>query len=347
VGALDVLLAIVLVGVLIFLHEAGHFVVAKAMGVRVKAFSIGFGPALASVRRGETRYQLSLVPFGGYVMFDEPDPAVTAPDPRSFEAQSAGRRALIAVAGVATNLVVAFAVLLALYGLYGLPRLQLQVAAVVAHSPAAAAGLRRGDVLVQVGGVSMAQDPSAITSIVAAHDERPLVVVYRRGNALGRAVVVPRPSAGAGHPVRIGVYLQEAFGYGGGSAGARLGAAWSGTGQVLTLLVGGLGQLVSGRVPASQLGGPVRIVSETSQVAATGVPALLYWLAILSANLAVLNAVPFPGLDGGRLAFLLGEVLARGRRNIRLEQAINFIGLVVLMLFIGALTVQDIARLRP
>ena len=345
-SAADIVLAIVLVGVLIFLHEAGHFVVAKVMGVRVKAFSIGFGPALLRLRRGETSYQLSAVPFGGYVMFDEATPDGHGLDACAFEAQSPGRRALIAVAGVATNVVLAFVVLLALYGFYGLPSVQMRVVSVNAHSPAAAAGLRRGDVLVDVGGVSMATNPSRITSIVAAHDERPLAVVYRRRGALRHTTVVPRPVPGGA--VRIGVYLQEVAGYAGqGSVGARLGAAWSTTGRMLTLLVGGLVQLVTGRVPASQLGGPVRIVTETSQVAASGASALLYWLALLSANLAVLNAVPFPGLDGGRLAFLLGEVLARGRRNVGLEQAINFIGLALLMLFIGALTVQDIASLHP
>lgn len=343
-GAIDIVLAILLVGVLICLHELGHFVVAKLMNVRVKAFSIGFGPALWKVRRGETTYQLSAIPFGGYVMFDDALPGGPAADPRAFEAQSTGRRALIAVAGVATNVVVAFLVLLALYGGFGMPRVQLQVAGVQAGSPAAAAGLRKGDVLLQVGGVSMTTQPSRVTSIVAAHDKRPLSLEYSRGGTVRDITVVPRPLGGV---VRIGVYLQSALGYGGGGIGERVSAAFSGTGRVLTLLVSGLGQLVTGKVPASQLGGPVRIVTETSQVAASGLPALLYWLAILSANLAVLNAVPFPGLDGGRLAFLLGETLARGRRNVRVEQAINFIGLVVLMLFIGALTVQDISRLHP
>jgi regulator of sigma E protease len=346
VNAADIVLAIVLVGVLIFLHEAGHFAVAKAMDVRVKAFSVGFGPPIVRVRRGETSYQLSAVPFGGYVMFDDATPDGRGADARAFEAQSPGRRALIAVAGVATNVVLAFVVLLALYGFYGLPSVQMRVVAVAAHSPAAAAGIRSGDVLVNVGGVSMSQNPGEITSIVAGHDHRPLKVVYRRHGALARTTVVPAPMKGGA--VRIGVYLQEVSGYAGqGGALSRIGAAWSTTGRMLTLLVGGLAQLVSGRVPASQLGGPVRIVTETSQVAASGASQLLYWLALLSANLAVLNAVPFPGLDGGRLAFLLGEVLARGRRNIGLEQAINFIGLALLMLFIGALTVQDIASLHP
>lgn len=345
-GAADIVLAIVLVGVLIFLHEAGHFTVAKAMGVRVKAFSIGFGPALVRVKKGETAYQLSAVPFGGYVMFDEASPdGPAASDPRAFESQSPGRRALIAAAGVATNVILAFLVLLALYGLYGLPRTHLMVAGVERRSPAATAGLRKGDVLLKVGGVSMTTQPQRVTSVVESHNDRPLAVVYSRAGRVRETTIVPHRLGGV---VRMGVYLQSTFGYGGsGGIGARLRAAWNGTGQVLTLLVTGLGQLVTGRVPASQLGGPVRIVTETSQVAAAGVPALLYWLAILSANLAVLNAVPFPGLDGGRLAFLLGEVLARGRRNVRVEQAINFIGLVVLMLFIGALTVQDISRLHP
>jgi len=345
-GLADIVLAIFVVGVLIFLHEAGHFTVAKALGVRVKAFSIGFGPALVKVRRDETTYQVSAIPFGGYVMFDEASPD-EPPDPRSFEAQSTGRRALIAVAGVATNLFVAFVVLLALYGLYGVPRFQMQVVSVVKSSPAAAAGLRAGDVLLRVGGTAMATPAGAsrLTRVVTGHDDRPLTVVYRRAGHTRTTRVVPRPTQGS---VRIGVYLQEGYGYlGTGSLGARLGAAWQGTGRVITLLLGGLVQLVTGRVPTSQLGGPVKIVTETSQVAAAGMTALLYWIALLSANLAVLNAVPFPGLDGGRLAFLLGEVLSRGRRNVRVEQAINFIGLVVLMLIIGALTVQDIASLHP
>lgn len=341
------ILAIVLVGVLIFLHEAGHFTVAKAMNVRVKAFSIGFGPALFKVRRGETIYQVCLVPFGGYVMFDDADPDGTAQlDPRAFEAQSTGRRALIAVAGVLANVVVALCVLLALYGFYGLPRMQVTVTGTVPSSPAAVAGLRKGDQILSVAGLPMSTDAAQVTGIIARHDLKPITVVIRRQGRTFPIRLIPRPIDGS---PKIGVYLAERQIYvtRGASMTARLGQAFSSTWQVLTVLVAGFVKLVTGQVPTSQMGGPVRIVSMTSEIAATGLASLLYWLALLSANLAVLNVVPFPGLDGGRLAFLLGEFLARGRRNIRVEQTINFIGLVVLMLFIGVLTVQDIVSLHP
>lgn len=340
------ILAILLVGVLIFLHEAGHFAVAKSMNVRVKAFSIGFGPALFKIRRGETVYQVSLIPFGGYVMFDDADPDGGVLDARAFEAQSVGRRALIAVAGVVANIVVALGVLLALYGFYGLPRMQVTVTGTVPSSPAAAAGLRKGDRLVAVAGVPMSTDAAQVTAIIARHDLRPIVVTILRHGKTLRVRLTPRPIDGS---PKIGVYLAERqiYATAGASGPARIGQAFSSTWQFLTVLVAGFVKLITGQVPTSQMGGPVRIVSMTSQIAATGLASLLYWLALLSANLAVLNVVPFPGLDGGRLAFLLGETLSRGRRNIRVEQAINFIGLVVLMLFIGVLTVQDIVSLHP
>lgn len=343
---MDVILAIVLVGVLIFLHEAGHFTVAKAMNVRVKAFSVGFGPALFKIRRGETVYQISLIPFGGYVMFDDADPDGNYLDSRAFEAQSTGRRALIAAAGVVSNVIVAFGVLMALYGFYGLPRTQVTVTGTVAASPAAAAGLRKGDQLVSLAGVPMSRDAAQLTQIIARHDLRPLsVIILRKGRTL-RLRLTPRPIGGT---PKIGVYLAERQVYvtRGASAPSRVAQAFSSTWQFLTVLVAGFVKLITGQVPTSEMGGPVRIVSMTSQIAATGLASLLYWLALLSANLAVLNVVPFPGLDGGRLAFLLGEALSRGRRNLRVEQAINFIGLVVLMLFIGVLTVQDIVSLHP
>jgi regulator of sigma E protease len=341
---MTLLLAIVSVGFLVWVHELGHFVVAKRMGVRVRAFSVGFGPPLLRVVRGETTYQLGAVPFGGFVQFDEAEPDGPPRDPRSFEAQTPGRRALIAVAGVATNILVAFLVLVALYGGYGLPG--LEVVAVAAHSPAAQAGVRAGDVLWRLDGVNVAQTPGRIPQLVSAFRDRPLpVTLWRQGHTL-TVRVVPRAMDGV---VRMGVYLgpsQVFLGQGIG-LGPRLAQAVRATGEDLGLLASGLVRLVTGQVPASQLGGPVRIVSMTSQVEAMGVPSALAWLALLSANLAVLNAVPFPGLDGGRLAFLLGEVLLRGRRNVRVEQAIHFIGLFLLMLFVGALTVQDLSRLHP
>lgn len=340
------ILAILLVGVLIFLHEAGHFAVSKAMNVRVKAFSVGFGPALFKIRRGETVYQVSLIPFGGYVMFDDADPDGNVLDSRAFEAQSVGRRALIAAAGVVANIVVAVAVLLALYGFYGLPRMQVTVTGTVPSSPAAVAGLRKGDQLVAVAGVPMSTDASQVTEIIARHDLKPITVTILRSGRTLRLRLIPRPIDGS---PKIGVYLAERqiYATAGASGPARIGQAFASTWQFLTVLVAGFIKLITGQVPTSEMGGPVRIVSMTSQIAATGLASLLYWLALLSANLAVLNVVPFPGLDGGRLAFLLGEALSRGRRNLRVEQAINFIGLVVLMLFIGVLTVQDIVSLHP
>jgi regulator of sigma E protease len=192
----------------------------------------------------------------------------------------------------------------------------------------------------------MSTDASQVTGIIARHDLKPITVVIRRQGRTFPIRLIPRPIDGS---PKIGVYLAERQIYvtRGASMTARLGQAFSSTWQVLTVLVAGFVKLVTGQVPTSQMGGPVRIVSMTSEIAATGLASLLYWLALLSANLAVLNVIPFPGLDGGRLAFLLGEFLARGRRNIRVEQTINFIGLVVLMLFIGVLTVQDIVSLHP
>lgn len=335
---MDIVLAVVLVGLLILLHELGHFVTAKAAGVRVKAFSVGFGPPIVKVVRGETAYQVGLLPFGGYVMFDE-----AIADHRSFEAQSAARRAMIAVAGVAANLVVVVLTLIILFEAYGLPTPRPVIARVLAGSPAATAGIRPGDQLISVGNVRVAASPHRVGEVVAAHDHEPITVALGRGGRTRYVTVVPRTIDGA---VRIGIVFGSTLIYSGRGVGvgARLLAGFRGTGNLIGLLVGQIASLVTGRTSTANLGGPVKVVEVTSQVAQSGVPSLLYWLALLSANLAVLNAVPFPGLDGGRLAFLFVEWLSRGRRSVHIEQMVNLIGLAVLMIFIGALTLHDLAH---
>ena len=275
------LAALAVLGLLIAIHETGHFLAAVGQGIRVSSFSIGLGPVLVGWRRRGIQFALRAVPIGGYVAFpdSETDEEIPAQDPDLFQNRPLGQRALVIAAGVLANLIFAWMVLLAQGAVYGVPdgitaAAGIVVTGVSPDSPAAVAGLRPGDHVVAVNGQSLGQGDKAVKTLITAvqtHPDMPLTFQLNRGGDLQERQVTPRLEEGTS---RIGTQLQP---YGTSryrpvaGVGEWLATASRGFWTITANTLAGYGQLLTHfQATARQLGGPVRIVEGGGPVSAAG-----------------------------------------------------------------------------
>lgn len=350
----------------IFFHELGHFLVARWTGVKVLAFSIGFGPELFGFDdRHGTRWRLAAIPLGGYVRFAGDDNAASAPDVaaletmtpeerrRSFFFAPLPARAAIVAAGPIANFLLAIAIFAGIFMVMGRPATDAVVDQVDPGSAAAEAGIAPGDLVVEIDGVKIASFGD-MQRIVEQSADRSLKVVVERGGARVDLTATPKLreiTDSFGNKLRIGLLgikrstnpqnvRMERFGpLEAVAAGAQ--ETWFQVARTASYL----GRLVVGRESADQIGGPIRIAKTSGDFASLGFVALLTLAAILSVSIGLLNLVPIPLLDGGHLLFYAIEAL-RGRPLGSRAQEIGMrIGLaLVLMLMIFA-TWNDIVHL--
>jgi len=362
---LTTILATALVlGVLILVHELGHFWAAKLVDIEVSRFSIGFGPRIAGFTRGETEYVLSALPLGGYVKMEGmADDEVTStlegesphenrgPSPRDFDAKPLWARFFVISAGVLMNLlfaVVAFSFIAHERGVY-LP----VIGEVAEGTPAFEAGLQPGDEILAIDGREI-EDAGEVgrTVFPRAGEEHTLRV--RRGQETFELPVVPKTVRQYDDIARDTVeYGQIGVSFSTGEdayrplgVGQSIGAGFDETGNWIAEVATFFGRLVTGRSSPKELGGPIVIGQLSGEFARAGFWPLLNFMAIISVNLAVLNLLPIPVLDGGHLVFLAIEGL-RGGKPVSVEQRLRFsqIGmLLVLGLMVWAFA-NDIMRL--
>jgi regulator of sigma E protease len=336
-----ILWAIVVLGVLIFVHELGHFLVAKRAGVRVLKFSLGFGPRLWGFRRGETDYLVSAIPLGGYVKMLGEDPREEGvEDERSFSAKPVGWRSLIILAGPGSNLLLAIAIFWVVF-MVGYPALGTRIGEVMKGFPAQAAGLQRGDRIVSIDGrwVEKWED---LAREVHQRPGRPVRLTVERGGGRFDLTVVPRATKqrnifGEEQDVGLlGIAPAEEFLTERADPITAFGRAIYKTYDLSLLIVLTFVKLVQGVVPAKTIGGPLLVAQMAGEQARAGFLNLLFFTALLSINLAILNLLPIPILDGGHLLFALIEAV-RGRpvslRRREMAQQVGLVLLVALMIF--------------
>jgi regulator of sigma E protease len=347
-----------ILGILVLVHELGHFVTARLFKVRVLEFGIGFPPRAKVLRDvGETVYTLNWLPIGGFVKLEGED-GDEAQDPRSFAAQSLPRKLVILLAGVAMNIVLAF-VIFAGISLAGDPAIGVYVPYVQPDSPALAAGVRVGDVIERVDGRAYgAFGPGSI--LEELHDsagETVTLTIRRDGKAMELTATLRSPADVAANKGALGIGKPNEFPLQGRVTADRvtypideaLGLGVQRTASATGLIIDGVGQLVSAIVtrpteppPAS---GPVGIAREIGDVFWNLGPIVtLYLAAILSANLAVVNILPFPPLDGGRMLMLILKRFVGERISLRAERVTYFVGFAMLLAFLVWVTAFDIAR---
>ena len=338
---------IVVLGPLVFFHELGHFLMARARGVVVEAFSIGFGPALLSWKaKSGTVWKISALPLGGYVKMQgwgqEEDnvPAL----PGSFSGASLVSKALIVAAGPVANLILAFVLFIGLFAFVG----QVQVAPVLSKitpaSPAAIGGLLPGDRIITAEGKQIRYF-NDLQQIIEQHPDTELVFTFDRGGAVQQKEVRTGQKAVGGTEIGfLGVEgdqeLVQHF-----SPVSAVVAAGSETWNVTVATLSGLWNLVAHHTGVQDLGGPIRIAQLSGKVAAMGAASLISFIAMLSINLGLVNLVPIPVLDGGHLLFYAGEAVY-GKPIPRRAQEIGLrFGFALLLTLFAFTTFNDLTQM--
>jgi regulator of sigma E protease len=348
--------------VLVFVHELGHYLVARWNGVRVEVFSIGFGPELFGwTNRAGTRWKISAIPLGGYVkMFGDADPAsmpsadvqAMTPEERevAFHHKRLPQRAAIVVAGPAANFVFAIVALAALFATVGQPFTPPQVGTVQAGSAAEASGIQSGDVIVSIDGQAIERFED-VQRLVRLDPGQPLNVVVHRGDRDVPLSVTPKLSEvtdrfGNKHQYGLlGIVGQgvQYVRYDPATAVARA------SGETLDIVGGTLQavwQMIIGARSTDELGGPLRIAQMSGEVAQYGFSAILPFMAVLSINLGLINLFPIPVLDGGHLLFYAAEAV-RGRPLGQRAQEYGFrFGLALVLTLMVFATWNDLVHLR-
>lgn len=329
---------IIVFGVLVAVHELGHFLVAKAFGMRVDEYSLGFGPGLYTRRFGETQYSLRAIPLGGYVRMAGMD-GERSGDPDEYPNRPLWQRFLVIFAGPVMNLVLAFILYAVVFGPVGVPTATTTIQQVMAHFPAQAAGIRAGDRIVSIDGRHIASG-AAISQAIAHHAKAIIQVDVTRGHQHLSFPVKARWDKSYKQYL-IGIQLKSIIVH---MRPDR--AIWTGLVQTVQLTgawFGALYKLVIGR-SAFDLMGPIGIAVTVGRAAHQGMFSLLWLAAVLSANLGLFNILPVPVLDGSRL-FLLGvEGVRRRAMDPERESMIHLVGMAFLLVFVVFVTYHDIVH---
>jgi len=343
---------VLVLGVLIFVHELGHFAVAKWVGIRVERFSLGFPPKLISFTKGETEYCISIVPLGGYVKMagENPDEAENTGAPYEFMSKTPLQRAAVIIAGPLMNVVTALVIYTGLIAVQGNPTIDQErftIGNFSEESPAKAAGLLEGDVITRVDDTPIVTLVDLRTSIAGRAGETAIVEYERNGAGGNVSLVLGLDSIDVGggqieeHAI-VGVFQKINWEPAGFFGSIKLGVSETVfmTGKVIEFLY----MFISGQASMKSVGGPLYIAQVSGEAARLGIESLLRLIAVLSVNLAIVNVLPIPVLDGGHLVFLGVEVLRRKPLTLKQRAVMQQIGLAFLLTLIILVTYNDISR---
>jgi regulator of sigma E protease len=358
---LTIVAFLLLLGPLVVVHELGHYLVARWFGVRSDAFSVGFGKeVLGRTDRHGTRWKLSALPLGGYVQFAGDANAVSMPDANAaaftpeqrkglFQFAPLWHRALIVAAGPVTNLLFALAIFSTFNLLYGKIVASPVVAMFAENSSAEASGLRLGDRITSIDDRAV-ENFTDIPELVAPYPGRTVIVHIKRGD---QDFVIP---------VKVGNFLhKDKFGNENRIGRIGIGAgkvevlpvgpvesvtlAGSQTVGIMRMMVTGMGQIISGERSVKELGGPIKIAKFSGEQLSLGLPSFVYFAALISINLAFINLLPIPALDGGHLAFYAAEAVRRKPVSARGQEWAYRMGMALVLAFMLFVTVIDVTSL--
>jgi len=360
---------LLLLGPLVTVHELGHYLVGRWFGVRAEAFSVGFGKEIAGYTdRLGTRWKLSVLPLGGYVQFKGDMNPASVPDQEaiasadaaaqegSFHHAALWKRALIVAAGPVTNILVALAIFFAFNMIYGKPlpvdpQETNVIAAFAEESRAQEAGIRIGDRITGVDGEAMTNWRQVQRSIMLYPNKELDITVERDG----QDITIPVTTASVevtdrfGNPSTIGLIgvevaeINERFEPMGISAAAALSVTQSV--DTFDMMLTGIGQIISGDRSIQELGGPLKIAKFSGEQLSLGVTAFVTFSALISLNLAFINLLPIPALDGGHLAFYAAEAVRRKPVGPRATEWAYRTGIFIVLMFMVVVTVNDFVSL--
>ncbi|OQY58866.1 MAG: RIP metalloprotease RseP [Desulfobacteraceae bacterium 4572_88] len=343
---------VVVLGVLIFFHELGHFLVARLCGVGVEKFSLGFGPKLFGKKIGITDYRISAIPLGGYVKMvgEEPDAEIDPQDiPLSFTHKHVIKRILIVAAGPLFNFLLAILIFFGIFQILGTFVLKPSVGEVREGTPAQMAGLQKGDMITAIGGKTI-KSWEDMAVIISESKGKPLAVSVQREENILSMEIAPKIT------ITQNLFGEDIERYVIGITAAgetfhedlnffqAIGQSFIQTYKVTELTIVSIAKVIQGTISTKTLGGPIMIAELAGQQAQEGITNLVFFIALLSINLAILNFLPIPVLDGGHLLFFFAELVIGRPVNTKVREIAQQAGLFILIMLMIFVFYNDISR---
>ncbi len=344
---------IILLSILVFVHEFGHFIAARIIGVGVLKFSLGFGPKIIGKKIGKTEYVISWIPLGGFVKLlgESPDEELAPEDEkRSFLKQPNWKRILIILAGPFFNFVLALLIFIIVF-IYGVPKLTADVGEMQKESPALEAGMATGDKIVSIDGKSILYWEE-IKPVVANADGKEIKVIVERSSVKKIFLIKPKLSKAKnifGEEVStylIGISPSGKFVIDRENPWEASITALQKTWEISKLTVVAVIKMFEGVISPRTLGGPIFIAQIAGEQVREGIIPFILFMAILSINLGVINLFPIPVLDGGHIFFYLIEIVTRREINVKVKEISQQIGFVLLLMLMLFVIMIDIERLN-
>ena len=332
--------------ILIFFHEFGHFIAAKASGVRVYKFAFGFGPRILGFTKNQTEYAICLIPLGGYVKMagemgqeSVKETSEEVPEEQRFDKKSVGIRALIVTLGPFMNIVTAVVIFSLIFFINGIPVVTNSVSTVIENAPAEQAGILSGDKIIAINSIKM-EDPKKIANIINKSSGEKLQITLDRGGEVIEVFVIPEYDDSykkglIGITFEISVEKINIF--------SAFSKGLITTGNIIKLIFSNTMEMITGKVPL-EIAGPLGIAQMTGEAAKLGFLNLLYFTAILSIFIGLFNLLPIPILDGGHIIILAIEKLRGKPLEAEKISFMYFIGISLIIIIFIIATYKDILR---
>ena len=345
---ITLILFIFILGITVFVHELGHFIFAKIVGIHVYEFSLGFGPLIVKkIAKDKTQYSLRAIPLGGFVSLagEEVELDRNKQKGKNIQDKNVFQRFLVMFMGVGFNFIFAFLILLLIGFIYGAPNIEPVLKEVVPNYPAAMAGLETNDKVLEINDKKVKYlDDISLYITLADLDEKLVFEVEKENGDIKTYEIEPikETDSKGNDKYVIGITLQKVPERG---FFKSIAYAFKQECAMFKQMFAVLGSLITGKLSVNQLSGPVGIYSIVGDVKNEGLNSIMYLLALLSINVGVINLIPLPAFDGGRILFLIIEKIKGSPINPKVENTIHSIGFILLMILMIYVTFNDILKL--
>lgn len=339
---------ILILGLIILVHEFGHFIFSKIFGVYVHEFSIGMGPAIFTHKgkNKETLYSLRLIPIGGFCALAGEDSEMDKdiPKDRCLQNKPVWQRFLIMVFGATNNFILAIILLFSIAVIWGSPNMKPIISKVAEGEPAYLAGLESGDVITKINNNKVTTTDDLSIYLQLADKDKPVSFTARKNDGTEKSYeVVPKIEEKGGSKIyKIGVTVDSSVKH---DLGSMINYTITKIGSLFKQMFITFGALFTGKLGFSDMSGPVGIYKIVGTQAATGAQNIMYLIALLSVNVGFLNLLPIPAMDGGRIFLLLIEKIKGTPVKAETENLINTVGFILLLVLMVCVTISDIVKL--
>jgi regulator of sigma E protease len=341
--------AIIVIGVLVLVHEFGHYIVARYLNVKVLKFSIGFGPKIYGIQKGETEYLVSAVPLGGYVkLYGEDDEDIAEDKDRAFNQQTPIKRIMIVFAGPLLNFIFAFMVFF-MINTIGFKTISAKVGDVKESYPAHKAGIKKGDIITKIAGKNV-KAWEDVSKAIKGNSGNQIEITYTRGSDTFMAGVLPKKEKAKNmfgeeaETMVIGVVSSDELVTISYPIHQALYRGYLQVYELTKLTILTIQKLIQRTIPMSSLGGPILITKLAGETAKSGPINFIVFMALLSVNLGVLNLLPIPILDGGHILLFSYEAVSGKKVSARFKEVFVYIGIVIIGLLTAIVFYNDIVR---